>query len=139
MKGAGGFNLIIMIFFLLIIYFVMIRPQRKRDKEVAAMRSALKPGDDVVTIGGIIGRVVKVNEDTVVVQVGSEKVKVEFLKTAIGSVATGKQGKQSSAPKETPSKKEKAEETASPVNRDKKIKPKKLTPKKEEVDETEDK
>lgn len=75
--------------FLLLIplfYFLMYRPQKKQEKETAQMRSNLTIGDEVVTIGGIMGRVVKVKDDYVVIETGSDRTKIKFRKSAIGSV-----------------------------------------------------
>jgi len=69
---------------LVLMYFFMIRPQRKRDKETAKMRSSLEIGDEVVTIGGIIGRVVTIKDDDVItIETGSDKTKVRIRKWAI--------------------------------------------------------
>ena len=83
-------NLILLVFFIGIIYFMMIRPQRKRDKEAKEMRDGLTRGDEIITIGGFIGKVVAINSDTVVINLNAGKgsTNVELLKTAIGSVKT---------------------------------------------------
>lgn len=72
--------------FLAIMYFLMIRPQKKRDKELANMRNSLEVGDTVVTIGGIIGIVASVKDDTVVIETGGERTKVRFKRSAIAEV-----------------------------------------------------
>ena len=74
------FGLIILIF-----YFLIIRPQKKRDKEAQAMIEALKKGDKVVTIGGIHGTVITVKEHTVVIKV-DDNARIEFSKSAVSSV-----------------------------------------------------
>jgi preprotein translocase subunit YajC len=84
MEGLA--SLIPLIILLGLMYFLMIRPQNKRDKETKAMREALQVGDEVVTIGGICGKIVKTKDDTVIIQVGADKVKFEMLRTAIGSI-----------------------------------------------------
>lgn len=70
-------------------YLLLIRPQRKRDKEVTAMRDSLKVGDDVVTIGGLFGKVVRVREDRFTIQVGAEKVRLEVAKWAVSQKVVG--------------------------------------------------
>ena len=60
-------NLVIPLGFLVVFYFLLIRPQQKRDKAIKSMRSSLKPGDEVVTIGGIVGKITKVTDDTVTI------------------------------------------------------------------------
>ena len=61
-------------------------PQKKQEKKDAAMRNSLEIGDQVTTIGGVIGRVVAIKDDTFVLETGADRVKIRFTKTAIGSV-----------------------------------------------------
>lgn len=79
-------QLIPFVILIAIMYFMLIRPQKKKDKEIASMRAGLKTGDTIVTIGGIMGKIVKIKDDTIVIQVGTEKVKMEVMKWAISSV-----------------------------------------------------
>ena len=72
-----------------VMYFILIRPQKKREKEVTAMRDSLKVGDDVLTIGGIYGKVVRIREDRFTIQVGAEKVRLEVAKWAISQKMIG--------------------------------------------------
>ena len=67
-------------------YFVLIRPQKKREKEEKAMLNALKVGDNVVTIGGITGKIVSIKDDLLVVETGADRVKLNFQRWAIRSV-----------------------------------------------------
>ncbi len=89
-EAASGGNLLVTILpFILIFvffYFVMLRPQKKRDKEAAEMRDALAVGDEVTTIGGIIGKVVSIKEETFVLETTKDCTKIRFLKGAIRSV-----------------------------------------------------
>lgn len=78
--------LILPIGFLVIFYVFAIRPQRKKEKEIKEMRTNLRVGDDVVTIGGIRGRVTVVKEDFITLEVGSTKTKLEMMKWSVGSV-----------------------------------------------------
>ena len=71
---------------LVLLYFMIYRPQKKQEKKDAAMRAALEIGDQVVTIGGIVGRVVAIKEDTFVLATGSDRVESRFTKNAISSV-----------------------------------------------------
>lgn len=71
--------------FLAIFYFFIIRPQRKRDKDISEMRSKLAVGDNIVTIGGIIGKIIKIKEDEVTIEVGADKTRFEIKKWAIGT------------------------------------------------------
>lgn len=79
-------GILLMLGFLAIFYFLIIRPQQKKEKKVKEMRNSLKVGDDVSTIGGIHGRILTVKEDIVVIEVGSDKVKLTMAKWAIGNV-----------------------------------------------------
>lgn len=79
--SIGGIVLLLLFF-----YFFMIRPQRKKDKEDAAMRDALAVGDEVTTIGGIIGKVISIKEETFVLETTKSKTRIRFLKGAIRSV-----------------------------------------------------
>ncbi|MBQ7087077.1 MAG: preprotein translocase subunit YajC [Clostridia bacterium] len=67
-------------------YFVLIRPQKKREKEEKAMLNALKVGDNVVTIGGITGKIISIKDDLLVIETGADRVKLNFQKWAIRSV-----------------------------------------------------
>ena len=71
---------------LVMLYFMIYRPQKKQEKKDAAMRSSLESGDQVTTIGGIIGRVVAIKDDTFVLETGADRVKIRFTKNAISSV-----------------------------------------------------
>lgn len=71
---------------LAIFYFMLIRPQKKRDQQLKNMRAALKAGDHVTTIGGLHGRVTRVTENTVTIVTSEEKTKLVFEKWAIGKV-----------------------------------------------------
>ena len=91
--GAGGALLsLVMTFlpFILIFYFLIIRPQKKQQKRVNDMLAGLQVGDKIVTIGGIIGKVTKIKDDEVIVETGAgdSKSTIKFQKAAISSVLT---------------------------------------------------
>ncbi len=69
-----------------VMYFIMIRPQRKKDKEMRAMLAALKVGDNVVTIGGMIGKVCNIKDDEITIEIGSDKTKIKLERWGIKSV-----------------------------------------------------
>ena len=71
---------------LVLLYFMIYRLQKKQEKKDAAMRAALEIGDQVTTIGGIVGRVVAIKDDTFVLETGADRVKIRFIKNAISSV-----------------------------------------------------
>ena len=128
--SSPTFSLVLMILLIAMIYFMMIRPQRKKDKADREMREALKVGDEIITIGGIIGKVEKITEKTVVISTSSAKNKIEFLKTAIASVSA--KGPET-VKAETKAAAKEADEEKAP-SRDKKVTPKKLGKKSEEAD-----
>ena len=68
-----------------IFYFMMIRPENKRKKALAKMRSELAVGDEITTIGGIIGTICAVKEETIVIETGADRVRVELAKWAIST------------------------------------------------------
>ena len=75
-----------MVLIIVVFYFMLIRPQRKKDKKVKEMLNALKPGDRVRTIGGIYGTISSVKDDVVVLTVGPDKLKLVFARGAISQV-----------------------------------------------------
>ena len=83
----GGFGSLIFIGIMFVaMYFLTIRPQKKAEKEAAAMRNSLEVGDEVTTIGGIIGRIVSIKEETCVIETSRDGTKIRFLKSAINKV-----------------------------------------------------
>lgn len=82
--GTGQFSMIIMLVAMVaVMYFVMIRPQKKKQAEEQKLRDSIQIGDDVTTIGGISGRIVTVKEDSVVIETGADRTKVKFMRWAI--------------------------------------------------------
>lgn len=69
-----------------VFYFLFIKPQKKKEKQLKEMRNNLSVGDKVVTIGGIVANVAKVEEDVVILELGPNRTKVPFEKWAIGTV-----------------------------------------------------
>lgn len=85
----GGYESILMIVVMFgVMYFMLIRPENKRKKEADKMRSELSVGDEVQTIGGIVGTICAVKEYTVVIESGADRVRIEFVKGAIASKGT---------------------------------------------------
>ena len=82
-----------------VFYFMLIRPEKKRKKEAEAMRSALKNGDEITTIGGITGKVVDVKEDKFVIETGADQVRIEFAKWALSTNDTAAAAAQEGARK----------------------------------------
>lgn len=82
---------------ILIFYFLIIRPQKKREKEEKAMRESIAIGDEIVTIGGIIGLVVRQTEDTLVIETGGDRSKLRIQKGAVRENLTALERKQAAA------------------------------------------
>ena len=87
-QGGGMTSLIMIVAMIAVFYFLMIRPENKRKKEAEQMRSAVKTGDEIVTIGGIIGTVVNVKDEKIVMETGADQVRIELAKWAISSNET---------------------------------------------------
>ena len=93
-SGTGGSPVtmvLVMVGILGLMYFMTIRPQRKRQKEEQAMRDNLQIGDEITTIGGIMGRVVTVKEDSIIVETGADRTKLRLLRTAVGTNNTAQE------------------------------------------------
>lgn len=69
-----------------VMYFFMIRPENKRKKQAQAMRDSLKKGDVITTIGGVVGKVVMVNPNTIIIETSEDRVRMEFTKWAVSQV-----------------------------------------------------
>ena len=98
--GSNNFEMqaIILVAFIALMYFLLIRPQKKKEKEVKEMRDAIKVGDEVITIGGICGKIVKTKDDSLIIQVGADKTKFEIMRWAVSSVTSrSKKGGSSAA------------------------------------------
>ncbi|MDR3644048.1 MAG: preprotein translocase subunit YajC [Clostridia bacterium] len=72
----------------LVFYFLMIRPQRKREKKTTEMRNSLQVGDEITTVGGVIGRVVMIKEDSLVIETGADRSKLRIKKWAVQGSST---------------------------------------------------
>ena len=86
--GGGMTSLIMIVAMIAVFYFLMIRPENKRKKEAEQMRSGMKVGDEIVTIGGICGKVVHIKDDKFVIETSADQVRIEFAKWAISSNET---------------------------------------------------
>ena len=86
---AGGNPVYLIVTFVLMIgifYFLMYRPQKKQEKEQQQMRNSIEVGDEITTIGGIIGRVVAIKDETLVIETSKERTKIRILRSAVRSV-----------------------------------------------------
>lgn len=108
--GTGmGSTIIMIVVMIAIFYFLLIRPENKKKKQAAEQRSNLKVGDDITTIGGIMGTVCAVKEETFVIETGADRVRIEFAKWALSTnntaAAAAAAKKQAAATSEKPAKK----------------------------------
>ncbi len=118
--GGGMYTIVMLLVMVAIFYFMMIRPENKRKKEAENMRSSMKVGDEIVTIGGITGKVVQVKDDKFVVETGADQVRIEFAKWALSSNETATKRAQEEAKKADEAKaKAKAAKAAEKANKDK--------------------
>ena len=86
--GGGGITMLLPLLLIPVLYFVMIRPQQKRQKQWQAMLSSIKTGDRVTTAGGIRGIILSIKDDVMVIKVAPDGIKMEVAKSAIASVTT---------------------------------------------------
>lgn len=86
--GAGGniIMILMLVAMVAVFYFVGIRPQKKQEKTQNEMRNSLTVGDEVTTIGGIIGKIVSIKDETCVIETSHDRTKIRILKTAISRV-----------------------------------------------------
>lgn len=106
---SSMFSLIMMIVILIAFYFILIRPQRKKEKKDAEMRKNVQIGDEIVTAGGIVGIIVKVEENTIVIETGVDRSKIRIQKWAISqNLSAVEEAKAAPAPKKSKSNEEEA-------------------------------
>ena len=98
-EGSAGLGIFLpLILMLAMLYFLMIRPESKRKKQAEEMRSSLKKGDQITTIGGIVGKIVQVTDEHIVIETSDDRVRMELTKWAVSTnnsnpPAAGKKGK----------------------------------------------
>lgn len=83
---GGLFPIFLLVIMFVAMYFLTIRPQKKAEKEANDMRNNLEVGDEITTIGGIIGKIVSIKEETCVIETSKNGTKIRILKTAIRNV-----------------------------------------------------
>lgn len=116
--GAGSASmmslLLPLVLMIAMMYFLMIRPENKRKKQAEEMRNSLKKGDQITTIGGIIGKIVQVTDETIIIETSDDRVRMELAKWAVSTnnsnpPADAKKGKKTE--KEEPAKLEEGSDT----------------------------
>ena len=85
--GTGGSvsMILMLLLFFVLMWFFMIRPEKKKQKKVEAMRNALSVGDEIITIGGVMGTIVHITEDDITIETSEDKVRVRFKKWAVST------------------------------------------------------
>ena len=111
--GAGmGSTMLMLVIMIGVFYFMLIRPENKRKKEAEQMRSSVKKGDKITTIGGIVGTVVDVKENNIVIETSADQVRIELAKWALSTNETAAEAAKAEA--------QKAEEAKAKAKADKK-------------------
>lgn len=78
-------SLIMIVILFAMMYFLMIRPENKRKKKAQELRDSLKKGDIITSIGGIVGKIVSVNKDTIIIETSEDRVRLELTKWAVST------------------------------------------------------
>ncbi|MGI6167922.1 MAG: preprotein translocase subunit YajC [Eubacteriales bacterium] len=84
--GTWLYTVVMIVVLFVVFYFFGIRPQKKQEKQLAEMRDSLQVGDEITTIGGIIGKVVSIKEETATIETSHDRTKVRILKSAVRSI-----------------------------------------------------
>ena len=105
-------SMILLVAMIAVFYFIVIRPENKRKKQAETMRNSLKKGERITTIGGMVGRIVQVNDTTVVFETSEDRVRVEIAKWGIQSTESMEAAAQKSSKK---SKKEEEKKEEAPA------------------------
>ena len=92
--GTGVTSILMIVLMIGVFYFLLIRPENKRKKEAEELRTSLKVGDTIVTIGGIVGIVVDIKEEKFVIETGADRVRIEFQKWALSTNETAMKNKE---------------------------------------------
>lgn len=108
--GSFNWTSIIMIVLLVGVFFLMYRSNKKQEKETSQMRNSLEIGDEITTIGGIIGEIVRIKEETITIETGKDRTKIRILRSAVRSVDVHAYEKRGDGKKPEPV----AEENATP-------------------------
>ena len=86
--GGGNFSMILMLVLMFaVFYFLIIRPENKKKKKTEEMRNTLSIGDEITTIGGMIGKIVQITEDTITFETGEDRVRIQIKKWGISTTA----------------------------------------------------
>ncbi len=84
--GSGLMSIILIVAMIVMFYFLVLRPQKKQEKEISKMLEELSVGDEITTIGGIIGEIVSIKDETVLIESSRDRTRIRILKGSIKSV-----------------------------------------------------
>lgn len=112
-------SMILLVAMIAVFYFIIIRPENKRKKQAETMRNSLKKGERITTIGGMVGRIVQVNDTTVVFETSEDRVRVEIAKWGIQSTESMEAAAQKSSKKSKKGEEKKEEAPAVEVEQPK--------------------
>lgn len=104
MNNQFMMQLVVLVVFIGVMYFLLIRPQKKKEKTIQQMRNSLQVGDEIITIGGICGKIVKTKDESIVIQVGADKVKFEMMRWSVSSVVSSSKSAKAAVQEEEPKK-----------------------------------
>lgn len=90
MGGDMTYTLIMVVILVVVFYLFMVRPENKRKKEQEEMRSSLHKGQQITTIGGVVGRIVRVDDETIIIETSEDRVRMEFAKWAVSTTGVQK-------------------------------------------------
>ena len=100
MTGEGASSIIMLVVLVAVFYFLLIRPENKRKKRAQEMRDSLKKGDTITTIGGIVGKIVMVKDETIVIETSDDRVRMELTKWAVSTTGVQASAEGKNAKKE---------------------------------------
>ena len=80
---GGPYMIIMLVLFIAVFYFMILRPENKKKKEAEALRNSLHKGDKITTIGGIMGKIVDIKDDKIVIETGEDQVRIELQKWSV--------------------------------------------------------
>ncbi len=84
--GSSLFSIGLIVIMLAVFYFFIIRPQKKQEKQIAEMRDSIVVGDEIITIGGIIGTVLIIKDDKLMIETGNDKTKLTILRSSVKTI-----------------------------------------------------
>ena len=98
--GMGGSTIIMLVVMVAVFYFMLIRPENKKKKAAEEMRSSLKVGDKITTIGGIVGTIVHIKEENIVIETSADRVRMELAKWSVSTNNTQAAAREAAKPAE---------------------------------------